>query len=177
MDDIEVLKHAQRYVESMANGINPLTGEMVAEDDLVNNVRISRCLFYVNDKLKGLIEGVGRPQRKKKEKEPFVYDQSKIDLVKIEDKKLSLSVILRNIDEAYGGRCNLTYHKVAPFLVTKGVLVDNPAGNPRQMAAPGMELKGVWSETVMGTNGEHLMTYFNAQGQKLVLNLLKDFPN
>ena len=43
--NLELLKHAKEYIENMANGINPLTGESVKDDDLINNVRISRCLF------------------------------------------------------------------------------------------------------------------------------------
>lgn len=47
--NLELLKHAKGYIEKMANGINPLTGESVPDNDLINNIRISRCLFYVND--------------------------------------------------------------------------------------------------------------------------------
>lgn len=45
------LKTAQEWVENLANGINPLTMEPVKEDDVVNNVHISRFLFYVSDLL------------------------------------------------------------------------------------------------------------------------------
>ncbi len=78
MEDIEVLKHAQRYIESMANGVDPLTGEIVSDSDLINNVRISRCLFYVNEKLKSLINEGNSPKRKKQPREDFVYDQTKM---------------------------------------------------------------------------------------------------
>ena len=57
--DIELLKHAKYYIEKMANGVNPLTNEIVPDDDLINNVRISRCLFYVNDVLKEVINNKG----------------------------------------------------------------------------------------------------------------------
>ena len=43
--DLELLKHAKSYIEKMANGINPLTGEKIPNNELINNVRISRCLF------------------------------------------------------------------------------------------------------------------------------------
>ena len=47
MIDISKLKTAQEWIEKLANGINPLTLEPLREDDVVNNVHISRCLFYV----------------------------------------------------------------------------------------------------------------------------------
>lgn len=47
MTEIEIIARAQMYLEKLANGVDPLTGEEVAENDIVNNVRISRCLHYV----------------------------------------------------------------------------------------------------------------------------------
>jgi hypothetical protein len=49
MTELETIAHAKSYLEKMANGINPLTGEAVPETDLINQVRISRCLFFVSD--------------------------------------------------------------------------------------------------------------------------------
>ena len=48
MTEIEIIARAQMYLEKLANGVNPLTNEEVAENDVVNNVRISRCLYYVS---------------------------------------------------------------------------------------------------------------------------------
>lgn len=51
MIDITKLRTAQDWIEKLANGINPLTLEPVKEDDIVNNVHISRCLFFVSEML------------------------------------------------------------------------------------------------------------------------------
>ena len=51
MVDITKLRTAQDWIEKLANGINPLTLEPVKEDDIVNNVHISRCLFFVSGML------------------------------------------------------------------------------------------------------------------------------
>lgn len=68
--NLELLKHAQGYIEKMANGINPLTGEITPSNDMINNVKISRCLFYVNDVLKEVIANGGVNKNKAK-KIPF----------------------------------------------------------------------------------------------------------
>lgn len=52
MTQLEIIARAQMYLEKLANGVNPLTNEEVAENDVVNNVRISRCLFYTSGILK-----------------------------------------------------------------------------------------------------------------------------
>ena len=49
--DPKLLSHAKSYIDALACGVNPLTGEAVPEGDVINQVRISRCLFYVSDVL------------------------------------------------------------------------------------------------------------------------------
>lgn len=51
MVDVEKLNSAKTWIEKLANGINPLNDELVKDDDLINNVHISRCLFYVSELL------------------------------------------------------------------------------------------------------------------------------
>ena len=57
MTEIEEIKYAKAVIESLARGINPLSGETIPEDEVINNVKISRCLFYVVDVLEKLCEG------------------------------------------------------------------------------------------------------------------------
>ncbi len=59
MDDFELTCRAKIYIEKLANGINPLTDDNVPEGDIVNNVKISRCLFFVADVLEKVIENGG----------------------------------------------------------------------------------------------------------------------
>ena len=51
MEEKEKIAIAQDWVRQLANGINPLNGNILKDDDVVNNVHISRCLFYVADLL------------------------------------------------------------------------------------------------------------------------------
>lgn len=48
---MEKLITAKGWIEKLANGINPLNDELAKDDDIINNVHISRCLFYVADLL------------------------------------------------------------------------------------------------------------------------------
>ena len=60
MTEIEIIARAQMYLEKLANGVNPLTDTEVNETDVVNNVRISRCLFYVSGILKQIVDNKGK---------------------------------------------------------------------------------------------------------------------
>lgn len=55
MTDREILCRAKEYIDKLANGIDPLTDSPVNENDIVNNIRISRCLFYVSNVLNRVI--------------------------------------------------------------------------------------------------------------------------
>lgn len=83
--DIKLVQHAKDYIDAMARGVHPLTGQEIPEADTLNNIKISRCLYYVSDVLGEVIEngGVSKPQKGKKE--PF--DETKIDLTQIKYSK------------------------------------------------------------------------------------------
>ncbi len=72
MTEIEKIAYAKSYIEQLANGINPLTNQPVPDADSVNNIHISRCLFYVSDILRQVIENGGVAKKKTRTpKQPF----------------------------------------------------------------------------------------------------------
>ena len=52
MTELEKIAYAKSFIDKLANGINPLEDTPIPEDDIVNNVRLSRCFFYVSDLLR-----------------------------------------------------------------------------------------------------------------------------
>ena len=72
MTELETLERAKIYMEKLANGINPIDGSVIPDEDVVNNVRLSRCFFYVSDVLRQVIENGGVTPQKKSKKEPFL---------------------------------------------------------------------------------------------------------
>lgn len=68
MTELETLERAKMYMEKLANGINPLDGTAIPDEDIVNNVRLSRCFFYVADILRQVIDSGGITPRKKRKK-------------------------------------------------------------------------------------------------------------
>ena len=67
MIDVEKLNSAKAWIEKLANGINPLNDELVKDDDLINNVHISRCLFYVSELLGEIKTGTSVERRSRKQ--------------------------------------------------------------------------------------------------------------
>ena len=91
----ELLKHAQEYVELMAQGINPITGEVVPDADIINNVKISRCLYYVSDVLKEVVKyGI----KSKDKKVPFNLTLDELSKYEFNE-ELPLSKIVAKIND------------------------------------------------------------------------------
>lgn len=93
----KVLKHAQEYIEKMANGIDPTTNELAKKDDLINNVRIARCLFYVNSVLKKLIDNDLKVS--KKNKKPFYLSATTLAKYEYTIYPISITKIVRKINQ------------------------------------------------------------------------------
>ena len=61
--DQKKLRVAIDWISKLANGTNPIDGSTLPDNDIVNNVHISRCLFFVSN----LLEDIGKkkPSSKK----------------------------------------------------------------------------------------------------------------
>ena len=71
MTELETMERARMYMEKLANGINPIDGSIIPDEDVINNVRLSRCFFYVADVLRQVIENGGIAPQKKTDKQAF----------------------------------------------------------------------------------------------------------
>ena len=87
--DINLVSHAKDYIDDLARGINPLTKEDVNEQDVINNVKISRCLFYVSDVLGEVIKSGIAPAKKIK-KVDFSIEALDLDKIKITEEPISV---------------------------------------------------------------------------------------
>ena len=64
MTELEKMQRAKMYIDKLANGVDPLTDAEITSDSTLNNVRISRCLFYVSEVLGKVIDNGGEVGRK-----------------------------------------------------------------------------------------------------------------
>ena len=56
MPELQKIAHAKSYIDKLANGVNPLDDTPIPEDDIANNVHLSRCFFLVSDILRQVLE-------------------------------------------------------------------------------------------------------------------------
>lgn len=172
MQDINKTLVAKDWIQKLANGINPLDGSVIPDSDIVNNVHISRCLFYVA----GLLETQSQTSSKKSRKYELDFAISPEDLSKITIvERTGISNFVREINKFVPENMKpLSYNKILNWLMANGYLeeteVDN-LGKRKNPTASGYSI-GISAELREGTNGPYWAVVYNADAQRFILDNL-----
>ena len=100
MTELQTLEHAKNYMGKLAHRINPLTNEPVPEDELINNVRISRCFFYVSDVLGKVLAngGISAAPVRNRDLPPFHITQEALRGFEYSDEPILVTHIANRIN-------------------------------------------------------------------------------
>lgn len=105
MNELQKIAFAQDYIEKMANGINPLSGETVGDSDLVNNIHISRCLFYVSGILKDIVNNKGKYKAQLPERAPFSLSDEQAARFQFSETPIAVSEITKRLNSLIDPIC------------------------------------------------------------------------
>jgi transcription antitermination factor NusB len=124
MTELETLERAKMYMEKLANGINPLDGSMLPDEDIVNNVRLSRCFFYVADVLRQIIDNGGVVSKKKPKKATFALTTEQRAAFEFSATPLPISELSKRINSlsANENMTTLGYTVIRDWLMSLGML-------------------------------------------------------
>ena len=160
------------WIKKLANGINPIDGSYLADNDIVNNVHISRCLFYVAE----LLEETGKRKSssaKQYEKE-FNLTAEELSRVSITDKS-TITLFIKEINKVIPDNMKpLAVSSVTNWLVRVGYLVEILKSDGHKAKIPSELGKsiGISSEQKSGPNGEYLSVIYDANAQRFILDNL-----
>lgn len=103
MTELEKIRYTKEFIDKLANGINPLDETLIPDGDLLNNVRISRCMFYVSGILEKVCEDMSAPVKKKRiknaDKEPFFVGADQAAKFQYDEGGLALGDIVKRLNE------------------------------------------------------------------------------
>ncbi|MBR6336708.1 MAG: hypothetical protein IKR76_03150 [Ruminococcus sp.] len=141
MTELEIMQRAQMYIESLAKGSDPLTGQPVSDKDIINNARISRCLFYVSDVLKKVIDNGGVVSRTvvtSAGKVPFSLTGEQIDALMPTVARLSASKIVSYINSFIDtdNMQKLTATSLTAWLTEAGFLCEITGSSGKKRKVP-----------------------------------------
>lgn len=179
MTELEVLMRAKTYIDSLANGIDPLFGQPVKDDDIVNNARISRCLFYVSGVLQKVIDNGGEVQKeklKRSEREPFSLTDEQIRSLQPQSSAVSSSKIVSAINSLIDDNVmnKLKVTTLNNWLVSTGLLtvVETPDGRKRKVPTPDGEMMGLQEKVFTDNKGSHKYVVYNQNAQQFIFDNL-----
>lgn len=174
MTELETMQRAKMYVEKMANGIDPLSDRPVQETDLINNVRISRCLFYVADILQKVIDKQERKGRNRK-KEPFRLNEGEIARFMFSAEPIPISEITKRINvliDRQSMRC-LKNGSISGWLVQAGYLVEQLTDEGKRKRATDMgRAIGILTEERIGYKGPYEVILYTEPAQRFLIDNL-----
>lgn len=173
MTELEKIEYAKSFIDKLANGINPIDNTPVKEDDVVNNIRLSRCFFFVSDVLRQVIEN-GGVTKKKKPWMNFSLSAEQIAAFPYSASPIPVSEIARRFNELSGNEemKKLSHRDLTNWLLSIGMLAQCNTANGKTSKLPtetGNSI-GITTETRVGKNGEYVVTVYNREAQAFIVD-------
>ncbi len=159
MTELEKMQRAKMYIDKLANGVDPLTDAEIAGDSTLNNVRISRCLFYVSDVLGKVIDNGGEVGRKRSAPKPkllpFEITAEQAATIEISEQPVGVAIIAKRINEVIDENVKkASAVHISNWLVEQGYLAEEIAANKRRKVATAKgEALGIYTVDAISPNG------------------------
>lgn len=175
MTELEKIKYAKSFIDKLANGINPLDDTPIKENDIVNNVSLSRCFFYVSDILRQVIESGGINKRKNsclkfelsaEQLSKFTYADSPIPISKIA-MRLNLLITDENMRK-------ISHRDLTNWLLSIGMLkeISNLDGKTTKRPTEQGKTMGISTEQRTGQRGTYTVVVYNKEAQAFIIDNL-----
>ena len=177
MTELEKIAYANSFIDKLANGINPLDDTVIPDGDVVNNVRLSRCFFYVSDILRQVIDNGGVTKPKRASKIPFAVSLEQLEKFEYSAEPVSVSEIAKRI-YAMADNENMekvSYRQINQWLLNIGMLYLHDFGGKKPVKRPTEEGNqiGITVEKRMGRYGEYQVVLYNEDAQRFILDNLE----
>lgn len=176
--DIDKIKKARVVLDKMANGINPVDGTKITEESFLNDPRIIRCLFFVNEILQRTIDGDLQDKNLDRKKLPFVITAEEKARVEFPAEEIGVNAFAQCINKVINPNVSkkltgLELNKGLKRMGILGELVDNE-GKKKTIVPEGSEKYGIRTLLVNYNGTEYEKVIFD---KKAVQHLLDNLEN
>lgn len=180
MTEIEKIAYAKSFIDKLANGVNPIDDTLIPMDEVVNNVRLSRCFFYVSDILRQVIENGGitpapvvQNTEKKGKKQPYYLLPEQASLFEYSDVPITATEIFNRILSVgpQEGVKKLPKRNLTKWLLSLG-LIEEVVVNENRIKRPtesGKEI-GILLEERWGQHGSYHVVLYNRDAQQFIID-------
>lgn len=176
--DQNKLRVAIDWISKLADGVNPIDDSVLPDSDIVNNIHVSRCLFFVSN----LLEDVSRRDRakqssKKQQELEFHLTTEMASNVQIVE-KTGITMFVKEINKVIPENMKpLSSPKVTQWLASVGYLEERVRGDGHKYKVPtelgnSIGITSCWRDTPQGS---YLAVSYDANAQRFVLENLFTF--
>lgn len=175
MTELEKIEYAKSFIDKLAQGINPLDDSPIPNDDIANNVRLSRCFFYVSDILRQVIENGGVRSAKTVrscDKKEFGLSDDERNKIQVSPKPLSVSEISKYLNDLVDLE---TTKKISAATINNWLLdlqlldvIVQPNGKSQKMPTEKGKELGIFVEERSGQYGTYKVVLFSQTAQQFI---------
>lgn len=179
MTELEKIAYAKSFIDKLANGVNPIDDSTIPDGDVVNNVRLSRCFFYVSDILRQVIDNGGITpapivKEKKPKKQPYSLSQDQAEQFEYSATPIPASEIFKRII-AVGpqeGVKKFPKRNLTKWLLSLGLIEETtlPLGSKMKRPTASGEDIGITLEERQGQYGSYYVMLYNLDAQHFILD-------
>lgn len=176
MTELEKIAYARSFIDKLANGINPLDDTPIPDGDIVNNVRLSRCFFYVSDILRQVLENGGTKKIARASLEKFSLPPEQREKFDYSIEPITVSMISRRLNALIDTRTTrkLSCVLINQWLLEIGMLTLREFGGRRPVKYPteAGEQIGITVEMRDGRYGPYPLILFTVEAQRFIVDNL-----
>ena len=178
MTELKKIAYAKTFIDKLADGVNPLDDSQIPDSDLVNNVRISRCFYYVSEILRQVIDngGVNTKKSHRRGREEFSLTDDQYGTLQVGEIPVNVSEISDQVNKLIDTESmkKLPAAAITDWLAHIGALEIVTKANGKHSKIPteiGRSL-GIFTEERMGQYGAYNIVFYSTDAQKFIIDNL-----
>ena len=175
MTELETMQRAKMYLDQLARGVDPITGQPLPMGCGLDQARLGRCFTYVSGVLDKIIANggvVGTPVRS----QPFRLTPQQRSAVRLSEFPMTVS---EWINAVYLAAANpemkkLSAVSVTDWLVSRGMMtkITGETGRAQRLPTENGKRLGISTKTRQGSDGEYQAVFYDLNAQRFMLDNL-----
>lgn len=176
MIDRERLYTAKLYMDKLAVGMNPIDGQEMGEDAVLNDVNMCRCFVFVSDVLDQLMKNSGSVAKANRRTEKFKITEEQREKIVITENPVGVSTIasrvlkVLDLDVKNIPAVTITMWLEAQGLLTR-VIKD---GVPHKEATEDGNKMGIETKLMKYGDREYMKTFYDINAQAFIIANLEE---
>ena len=174
MTELEKIAYAKRFLDMLADGVNPVDGSAVPEGDVAAQTRVTGCFRYVSELLGEAILAGGIGRKTGEAKEPFSVLPEQLMQYRFPPEPRTVSQFVQAVNDTVDLTRvrSLRVRDVTEWLTEQGLLEDVETPDGRKLRRPtekGKELGMIAAERT-GRNGRYIAVTYDRSAQTYLLD-------